>query len=665
MYYKIALKNVKKSFKDYTIYFLTLTLAVCIFYSFNSIGAQKALKEISTSREYYVNALINVISYVSVFVAIILGSLILYANNFLIKKRNKELGTYMILGMAKSKISKILIYETAIVGLISLLSGLILGIIISQGLSILVYKLFEFNMKEYQFIISLSAIAKTIIYFGIIFLIVMMFNTYIMSKYKVIDLLTYGRKNEEIKFKNPFVYLFSFALCVVCLVFAYKFILEAGLEIKDKRIFMSIILGVIGTILFFFSLTGFILYIAKNNKKIYFKNLNIFTINQINSKVNTNFISMSIICLMLFLTMCILTSGLGFKTSLEAGLKVATPFDASAYIYVYKDDKIKSIEESFENMGFEFNNKDKVVYYNKYTDDNYVADILGLKNLPNEINNKVSYIKISDYNKIMKMNNKETIRLRDNEVLISSNFDKSLPIIENYMKENKTLKIDNNHYTIKNKKIIKDNLETSIIQTNLFTVIINDEFCNNLLLSSSNVNVNFDENTKKESEVKFEKFIQSYKESEIDYNKTGFINGTTRKQVHEENKGMTTIILFIGIYLGIVFLISSMAMLALQQLTEASDSIKRYIAIKKIGANKNDINKTIFIQTLVYFSIPVSLALLHSVVGIKVANGFIAMYNKPNIGGSIFISGSIFILIYAIYFYTTYTGYKNIVKSKI
>ena len=123
--------------------------------------------------------------------------------------------------------------------------------------------------------------------------------------------------------------------------------------------------------------------------------------------------------------------------------------------------------------------------------------------------------------------------------------------------------------------------------------------------------------------------------------------------------------LFIGIYLGIVFLISSMAVLALQQLCEASDSIERYVALKKLGADKKNINKTIFIQTLIYFSLPVVLALVHSIVGIKVANEFIMLYNSPNIFGPSLITAGMFMIVYAIYFYTTYTGYKNIVKNNI
>ena len=229
MYSKIAYKNVKKSFKDYSIYFLTLTLAVCIFYSFNSIESQNAMMEMNKSGKEYVQILTTIISYASVFVAFILGSLILYANNFLIKKRNKELGIYMTLGMSKNKISKILILETLIVGALSLISGLIIGFIVSQGLSVVVSKLFDFQMTSYAFIISAPAIIKTILYFGIMFILVMIFNSFVISKYKIIDLLTVGRKTEEIKFKNPIIYLITFILCVISLGTAYKWALDLGL----------------------------------------------------------------------------------------------------------------------------------------------------------------------------------------------------------------------------------------------------------------------------------------------------------------------------------------------------------------------------------------------------------------------------------------------------
>ena len=163
MYSKIAFNNVKKSIKDYAIYFLTLTFAVCIFYSFNSIESQKAIFEINNSQSETISGLSIIIGRVSIFVSVILGSLIIYANNFLIKKRKKELGIYMTLWMGKNQISKILLCETLIIGIISLVAGLVLGMIFSQGLSVFTAKLFDVGMKEYKFIISSEAIVKNII----------------------------------------------------------------------------------------------------------------------------------------------------------------------------------------------------------------------------------------------------------------------------------------------------------------------------------------------------------------------------------------------------------------------------------------------------------------------------------------------------------------------
>ena len=678
MYSKIAMKNVKKSFKDYSIYFLTLTLAVCIFYSFNSIESQKAFMEMSSSGAEFIDEVSAMISCVSVFVAVILGSLIIYANNFLIKKRNKELGIYMTLGMGKAKISKILIFETIIVGVLSLISGLIIGFIASQGLSVLVVKLFQFKMNKFTFVVSISAIGKTIFYFGIMFLLVMIFNTFVISKYKIIDLLTVGRKNEEIKFKNPMIYFITFIICVISLSSAYKLVIDVGLEVEDPRFIISIILGIIGTVLFFFSLTGFILYIVKKNKSIYFKGLNIFIIKQINSKVKTNFISMSVICLMLFVTIITLSTGFSFKNALESGLEEATPYDFSAYLYIDSDYNVISIEESLNKMGIKFTDNDKVAYYDEYSNGENLNDIMNLNQSDGNFNPAIRYIKISDYNKMRAISNEEPIELAKDEVLVTSTASKVLPEIKEYMSKNDTLSIENTTYKIKNKNVIENNLSTYYMTNNFCTIVINDEFCDKAEAILSRVNVNFklDKDKSQDDLMKsiddFNDRRYSYSNDSMsssvdkdDYEGIGYVMAFSRNYIYESNRGVTTTILFIGIYLGIVFLISSMAVLALQQLSEASDSIDRYISLRRLGVSKKSINKTIFMQTLVYFSIPVVLAFVHSIVGIKVTNTFISLYNQPNIAASSLITAGIFLIMYIIYFNITYIGYKNIVKSKI
>ncbi|PDZ81680.1 ABC transporter, partial [Bacillus toyonensis] len=487
MYSKIAVGNVKKSFKDYAIYFLTLTLAVCIFYSFNSIESQKALTEIEGSGRAYVSTLMDFISGVSVFVSVILGSLILYANNFLIKKRKKELGIYMTLGMGRKNISRILVTETFLVGVISLISGLILGIGVSQGLSTFTLKLFDLPIDGYKFAVSTGAIGKTVLYFGIMFLLVMLFNVYVVSKYKIIDMLTAGRKNEVVKFKNPIIYVITLILCVVSLGFAYSSVLKIGLDFRNPMLIVAILLGVLGTLLFFFSLSGFILYVVKKNKKVYFKGLNIFIIKQLNSKVNTNFISISLICLMLFITMVVLSTGISLKRSSDAAMKAATPFDAS--VMLENNDESYTIEDALNTINFKKSNNEKYVSYNVYHTGMKVSDFL-TKKPKRFMGRDVDFIKVSDYNKILTLKGEKEIDLNNNEVLLLSNHNELVNPINERLKNSNKMNIKEKEYLVKNPKVIQENLQTFDGLNNVFTIVINDEFLSGYKISTSVLNVN-------------------------------------------------------------------------------------------------------------------------------------------------------------------------------
>ncbi|HDR8433346.1 TPA: ABC transporter permease [Bacillus cereus] len=660
MYSKIAIGNVKKSLKDYAIYFLTLTLAVCIFYSFNSIESQKALMEIDASGREYVPTLMKVISNVSVFVSVILGGLILYANNFLIKKRKKELGIYMTLGMGRRNISRILVTETFLVGVISLVSGLIIGIGVSQGLSTFALKLFDLPMNKYKFAISTGAIGKTVLYFGIMFLLVMLFNVYVVSKYKIIDMLTAGRKNEDVKFRNPLIYVITFIMCVASLGYAYVTVLKIGLNYMNPMFMVSIILGILGTFLFFFSLSGFILYVVKKNKKVYFKGLNIFIIKQINSKVNTNFISMSVICLMLFLTMVVLSTGISLKRSIDATMKEATPFDAS--IMLENRDESYTIEDVLNKFNFKISNNEKYVSYNVYQTGMKVMDFVP-EVIKDFRDSGADFIKVSDYNKILNLKGEKEITLNNNEVLFLSNNDRLVNSINERLKNSNKMDIKEKEYLVKNAKVIQENLYTSEGITNFFAIVINDEFLSGYKISTSVLNVNYLDENREEYNKKYDNVTPVF------YDKNGpklnilSIRGISKDEAYAENKGLKIVILFMGIYIGIVFLITSMAVLALQQLSEASDSIDRYKSLKRIGSNGTMIDKTIFIQTFVYFSLPVTLALIHSVVGIYLVNNFINAFHQTDITLPALMTGLVFLVVYVGYFYTTYVGYKNIVKS--
>lgn len=668
MYSKIALNNVKKSFKDYTIYFLTLTFAVCIFYSFNSIESQKAMFEISKKDASYIDMLTTAISWVSVFVSGILGGLIVYANNFMIKRRKKELGVYMTLGMSKRKISSILVSESFFIGLMSLVAGLIFGIVLSQGLSLFTAKLFQVGMSEYKFVFSPNAAVKTIAYFGIMFLLIMIFNTFVISKYKLIDMINASKKSESIKIKNPIVSIIVYVFGLGSLIFAYNLVMKSGLNIEDSRFTVSIILGIIGTALFYYGLAGFILHIVKNSKNIYLKRLNIFVTRQISSKINTNFMSITAICLMLFITISILSTGLSFKNSLESNLKDTVPFDVSSRIINLDDNSQRTIVEAFKEWGIDITSKYDYVVVEEYRLEDRYGDIL--KNYVNNKNNKIinkDYneilaLKISDYNKVRELNGESPININDNEILLTSNFSKLIPTIREYMNDNKSIKINGEDYNIKNKELITEAYESTGFANNFFTVVLPDEVLKGVKTSNTILNINFKgENTEK-SEEEIQEVLNKSRD-EGGSGKNFIILGYTKNDLYSMTKGMTTTILYIGIYIGIVFLISSAAVLALQQLSEASESIDRYKALRKIGASRKMINKTIFIQTLIYFAMPLVLAIIHSIVGISVANEFISLYGNAEIGASATITALLIITIYGGYFYATYIGYKNVTNT--
>ena len=667
MYSKIAINNVKKSFKDYTIYFLTIAFAVCIFYSFNSIESQKALLDMNKNQAEYMSLVTTLISYVSVFVSFILGGLILYANNFLIKKRKKELGIYMTLVMSKRKISKILLSETLIVGVLSLIAGLLLGLVVSQGLSLFTAKLFDVGMTEFKFIISSSAILKTVLYFALIFGVLMIFNTRIIAKYKLIDMLTAARKSEDIKIKNPIISSIIFISGIIILGTAYYLVTKSGLNPDKLGFKLSIVFGIIGTAGFFYGIAGFLLGVIQRSKNIYLKKLNIFVTRQISSKVNTNFVSMTVISLMLFITIVLLSTGLSFKSALEKGIVV--PFDASVKLFTDEENKYKSMEDVFKAINYDFNGKEPI-FINGYIIDGIDANMIlkdyAVGEFKKSLDNGkhrweyIDAIKISDYNKIRSLYGEEPLSINDNEILVTSNFTEAKDSVKNFIKNSPQVSIAGKEYKVANKEYLNEAVYNSELADNVLTIIVPDDF-KDMTLNAAYMNMNYKNPNDPAEEEDMNSLFDSFRRYDEIYDLP--MIRATKSQIYEASKGLTTMILYIGLYLGVVFLISSAAVLALQQLSEASDSSDRYKALKKIGATEKMINKTIFTQTAIYFAMPLILAIVSSIVGISVVNKFIALYGKPNIGPTALLTLGILVIVYGGYFYVTYAGYKSIVKN--
>ena len=660
MLYNLSLKNIKKSFKDYAIYFVTLILGVCIFYLFNSMDSQTAILEVTSRQSEMIDLLEQILSYISVFVSFILGFLIIYASRFLIKKRNKEFGVYMTLGMSKRKISLLLLMETFIIGLISLAFGLLLGIVLSQITSIFVANLFEANMSKFTFNFSKTALFKTILYFGIIYFIVMIFNTIIVNKNKLIDLLQASKKQEKIRIKSSMISVILFFISVLMLGSAY-YMVTAGvndlLKYDVSILLVPILLGTIGTILFFYSVAGMSLKIISKCHNLYSKKINTFVFKQINSKINTMVISISIICLMLFFTLCLLTSAFTIKGYFNNSINTYAPVD---YQIVSINQNVR-VTEFLEDTFVKENTKDNLVV-SEYYDENFdYAKSLG--KVYEQIKQEYSYIQFdspvyimseADYNKLARLLKIDTVTIQDDEYAIVSNY--NTDIYESVLKSNSTMIIFN-HELKPYKKLINGFVNISGNPANLGFFVVSDQIIEKDHLKYEILSGNYNS--------KDQKIIDKLEEKVKKFHTEETLIKDTRNEIEISAAGLTAIITFIGLYLGIIFLISSSAILALKELSDCIDDKKKYKILRQIGADEKEINKALFMQTFIFFMMPLSIAVIHTVFGLKFCEWILKSLGITSILNGSYMTFIFLILIYGIYFIITYLCSKNIIRERI
>ena len=677
MLFKLSLKNIVKSIKDYAIYFFTLVLGVAIFYVFNANESQTVMMKVSDNTAEIISLMTNVLSGVSVFVSFVLGFLIIYASRFLIKRRNREFGIYLTLGMGKRKISFILFIETLAIGMISLATGLIVGAGLSQLMSIFVANMFEADMTKFKFVFSLSACIKTLVYFGIIYILVMLFNTIIIGRCKLIDLINGNRKSEKVTMKNPIVCIFVFIISMAFIGYGYYGVMGGYSNLDDQMLFKVIFAGSVGTLFLFWSLSGLILKIVMSVKKVYYKDLNSFVLRQISSKINTTVVQITIICLMLFVTICIFSSALSIKTSMDNNIKELVPVDIqlsknvnsdfSDNKKIAKDNKI-SIENTLTNNGFDYKTNFKdIVKFNTYEADKFtIKDTLGdsYKQVAEQykflaVDNNEVIMKLSDYNKIAKQYGHTTYELKDDQYMIIANFVNMMEIRNIALRNGEKITINGKDYSPKFNQCKTGFVEISgsVSETGVF--ILPDKAVENLELHQIWLNANYNASTK-EQRQKVENEIN--KLIEKTWLKTSIMTVNTKNDIEQSCIGLSAMVTFIGLYLGIIFLISSAAILALKELSESTDNRERYVMLRKLGADEKMLNKALFKQIGLFFGFPLFIAIIHSIVGIKFCNTILLSIGRTGLLPSIIMTGAFLVVIYGGYFVITYWCSKNIIK---
>ena len=715
VFFDMAFKNVRKSARDYLIYFFTIALGVALFYSFNSIGKQFSVLKIPDTLSY-ISFTVSSMAVISVFVCLIIGFLIVYANRFLLKRRKKEIGIYMTLGMSERNISDLLMLETLLIGIFAVAVGIPIGILVSQGLMIFSAQMLNIPMKQAKLFISQEAIAGSILFFFVLFAVVHLFNKKEIRKLKLIELLKAEKQNEAIK-TNGFVSILSFFLSVFLTLAGYYFLFYDPLQNMMNALVFGILLISVGTILFFFSVSAILLSVFGNIKSYYYRGLNMFVLRQLSSRIKSSGLSMAVICILLFLSAASMAVGPILGKSSVKGTDQAMPYDAelvrnypgSYQDYGKENDPWVNLDSSDQNDGWDQSDgwnqnenldqqwgtadvsgsnemvENSALWEGSLTENLqrlgfplsdifkecgeltiYFSDDLKeqaflVEGYPRKESEKgfgnftIGIVGVEEYNRMMELQEKEGISLGENEFAITYNMSEYGGIYQYYANNHKKpLRINGYDLNLKEDGVYVRTMGIENVLMNNGTVIVPEKVLSGLAANRTMLNGNFkDENTG------YTKFVEAVRALNTN------LIWTTRQDTFVEVTMANILLSYVGLYLGICFIITAGAVLALQQLSQTADNQQRFLLLQKLGTKRSMMLKAMRVQIVTYFALPFLLALMHAWVMITYTMNTITNLSLAEQLNYVYLSGGIVLVLYGSDFVGTYLGSRRIVLEVI
>lgn len=338
---KLAWGNVRRAGRDYLVYLLTLTLGVTVFYAFNTISMQVDIAGIDEKGLAQVMG--SMLGDLTYFLAGVMAFLMVYANNFIMKRRKKEFGLYQVLGMGRGRVATIMALETVIVSVVAFVAGIVLGVGLSQLMTFFTASLFKTQIANFHFFFSVHAFNLTLACMLVMFVLTLLLNLRAVRRTKLIELMGAERRNESIKTRNPWIAIAIFAVGVVLVGVAYYRLLRDGfpLTATDSKLQeamnqfgITTAMVTVGTFALFWGLSGMLIKLLQSLRGVYWRGLNMFTVRQLAAKVNTVCFSMGVIAMILFLAITSVTCGMSIANVMNENLERCTPADMSqTYIY--------------------------------------------------------------------------------------------------------------------------------------------------------------------------------------------------------------------------------------------------------------------------------------------------------------------------------------------
>lgn len=342
---KLAWGNVRRAGRDYLVYLLTLTLGAAVFYAFNTISMQVDIAGID--EEGLAQVMGSMLGDLTYFLAGVMAFLMVYANNFIMKRRKKEFGLYQVLGMGRGRVATIMALETVIVSVVAFVAGIVLGVGLSQLMTFFTASLFKTQIANFHFFFSMHAFNLTLACMLVMFVLTLLLNLRAVRRTKLIELMGAERRNESIKTRNPWIAIAIFAVGAVLVGVTYYRLLRDGfpLTATDSKLQeamnqfgITTAMVTVGTFALFWGLSGMLIKLLQSLRGVYWRGLNMFTVRQLAAKVNTVCFSMGVIAMLLFLAITSVTCGMSIANVMNENLERYNPVDVSqTYVYYTPD----------------------------------------------------------------------------------------------------------------------------------------------------------------------------------------------------------------------------------------------------------------------------------------------------------------------------------------
>lgn len=690
MYAKLALRNARKSIKDYLIYFITLSLCVSLFYAFMSLTSSDY--EFITEKSYNFEMLKFIMKYATYVISALLVLLIGYVNQYMMKRRQREFATYILLGTEQKSVAFMFFCETLIMGILSIFMGILIGILFSQVVTALVLVSAKQDITV-KFRFYKDTVAITFLFFLAMFCIIGLYNVKVLRKRKLIQMLN-AEKKSEFQFKRSGkVYGAALLLAIICLVicgynsFHLIQVVKKGTKtIMEQNVsaFVALVTFLIGIYAFFYCIAYIMVVIKEKWISFKYEGTNLFLIGTIASKIKTAPLFLATICITFLgaavsflLTMIMAQWSIGY-------LDCRAPFDLnfSNYYSVPGTYSIKNLEEipkldyekivsQLEESQNQLKSYCQVEKYFLHPEDIGVGDPW---NMP------VVAISLSDFNKLRDMLGYEPAKLKENEFAIQWKSTAAKDIKDSFLEEHKTIQAGTQTYTMSQTPSYSESLGDGIYNYWCDEVyILSDAACSGLSLASTDFYAFTEKEMSWEDSVDFEEdymvpwLFDNYEDALERYNITEenyyqFINLNVKVKEVNTILNASLAMRILGIYLGVVLMMISLTVLALQQLADSIEHKARYGILKKLGVEKKEINKIILKQISVYFILPVFIALIGVVVFVCNYYSIYEAQISSYIGGAVFaanisIAVALIILVYICYFTATYYTFKRNVQS--